>query len=105
PNDGRDSFGYGYCDFITVPYTDIDPAGVAGTLIRLPAGSPLDSGALGANGTQALNITDGLSNTIGIIEDVGRGEQVPSAQYGDPVGFEVVSGYRPNWRWAAPTSG
>jgi prepilin-type N-terminal cleavage/methylation domain-containing protein/prepilin-type processing-associated H-X9-DG protein len=104
-SNGRDSFGYGYCDYLQIAFTDINPNPVVGTPIRLPAGSPLDTGGLGPGGTKPETITDGLSNTLGIIEDVGRGDTYYSSQYVDPVGFEVINGYRATWRWAEPAGG
>jgi len=105
PLNGRDSFGYGYCDYLPVAYTDIDPAGVTGTPVRLPAGSRLDVAALRLGGSRATDILDGLSNTIGIVEDVGRGETYYTAQFADPIGFEVLAGFRATWRWAEPAGG
>jgi prepilin-type N-terminal cleavage/methylation domain-containing protein/prepilin-type processing-associated H-X9-DG protein len=100
---GRDAFGYGYCDYLPVAYTDIDPNGVIGTPIRLPAGSQLDPAGLQTSGSRATDITDGLSKTVMIMECVGRGEQYFAALYVDPVGFEVPAGYRAPWRWAEPS--
>jgi prepilin-type processing-associated H-X9-DG protein len=101
---GVDSYGYGYTDYLPVAYTDIDPLGVPGTPIRLPAGSLLDPAALQTGGSKAADIIDGLSKTIGIMECVGRGETYFTAQFADPVGFEVPSGYRATWRWAEPAN-
>jgi prepilin-type N-terminal cleavage/methylation domain-containing protein/prepilin-type processing-associated H-X9-DG protein len=105
PNDGHDSFGYGYCDYLPTAYTDIDPAGVPGTPVRLPAGSVLSVGGLSAKGASAGDIIDGLSKTIAMMEDVGRGETFPTSLFPDPIGFEVVGGFRAAWRWAEPTVG
>ncbi len=102
PTLGRDSFGYGYCDYLPVGYTDIDPNGVPGTLVRKPAGSQLDVAALATGGSKVKDIVDGLSKTVMMMEDVGRGESYFSALYLDPVGFEVPAGYRATWRWAEP---
>src|SRR5262249_51087918 len=105
PGTGRDSYGYGYTDYLPVAYTDIDPAGVPGTLIRLPAGSPLAPAALMTGGNRVADIPDGLSKTIVVIECVGRSESYYAAQYSDPIGFEVPAGFRANWRWAEPANG
>jgi prepilin-type processing-associated H-X9-DG protein len=51
------------------------------------------------------DVTDGLSKTIAIVEDVGRGELFFTAQYADPIGFEVPAGFRATWRWAEPANG
>ena len=103
PGSGRDSFGYGYCDYLSIAFTDIDPAGVPGTPVRLPAGSLLGPGALMTGGNRATDIMDGMSKTIVLMEGAGRGETYYTAQYADPIGFEVPSGFRATWRWAEPT--
>ncbi len=105
PNDGHDSFGYGYCDYLPTAYTDIDPAGVAGTPVRLPAGSLLSVGGLSFTGASAGDILDGLSKTIAMLEDVGRGEVYPTSLFPDPIGYQVPGGFRAAWRWAEPTVG
>lgn len=103
PASGRDSFGYGYCDYLPVAYTDIAPIQAVGSPIRLPAGSPLDPGALQVSGSRVSDIKDGLSKTIAIVEGVGRSETyfTSSFAYIDPIGFEVPI-YRAIWRWAEP---
>jgi prepilin-type processing-associated H-X9-DG protein len=69
---GPDPYGYGQCDYMPTVYTDIDPV----TGYRDPAtastrGARVD-GALHLGGTKVSEITDGLSNTIAVAEDVGR---------------------------------
>jgi prepilin-type N-terminal cleavage/methylation domain-containing protein/prepilin-type processing-associated H-X9-DG protein len=57
-------------------------------------------------GPRASDITDGLSNTIGIAEDAGRQENMISP-YTDPVvggGFGTLN-RRAFWRWAEPDNG
>src|SRR5262249_36910504 len=82
--------------------------GVArGTVVRLPAGSPLAASGLRLGGSGAEDITDGLSHTIGILEDVGRGERYAALRYTDPVGADLLPAgttYRNPWRWAEPSS-
>src|SRR5262249_23405496 len=102
PASGVDSFGYGYSDYMPVAYTDIDSIGTPGTLVRKPAGSPLDPAALQIGGNQSKDIVDGLSKTIVLLECVGRGETYYSSLYIDPVGHDVPSGLRATWRWAEP---
>ncbi len=92
PASGRDSFGYGYCDYLPVAYTDIDPNGVPGTPVRLPAGSFLAPAALMTGGNRATDILDGMSKTIVLMEGVGRGETYYTA------------GFRATWRWAEPAN-
>jgi prepilin-type N-terminal cleavage/methylation domain-containing protein/prepilin-type processing-associated H-X9-DG protein len=104
---GRDGLGYGRTDYLPVAYTDIDPAGAPGTPVRLPAGSPLAVAGLRLGGSAAEDITDGLSHTIGILEDVGRGERYAALRYTDPVGTDLLPAgttYRNPWRWAEPSS-
>jgi prepilin-type processing-associated H-X9-DG protein len=58
-------------------------------------------------GNRPGDITDGLSKTIAIAEDVGRQDQMTSL-YTDPVTSSPVStatGQRADWRWAEPNSG
>jgi prepilin-type N-terminal cleavage/methylation domain-containing protein len=104
PSNGRDSFGYGYVDYLPAAFTDIDPAGVPGTPVRLPAGSALAPAALIPGGGRVSDVVDGMSKTIVMLEDVGRGETYYTAQYADPVGFEVIAGFRATWRWAEPAN-
>jgi prepilin-type N-terminal cleavage/methylation domain-containing protein/prepilin-type processing-associated H-X9-DG protein len=60
-------------------------------------------------GNRPGDITDGLSKTIAIAEDVGRQEQMTSP-YTDPVGpagqtYSTATGQRGFWRWAEPDNG
>jgi len=54
----------------------------------------------GRDGPPQGAITDGLSKTIFIIEDVGRVEGLGTPKYFDPAGDGVVT--RKAWRWADP---
>ena len=129
PANGRDSFGYGYCDYMPISYCDIDPNGVNGTPVRNPtfrvsgalamktAGTP-PGGAFPGNyptvagdeGPAPGDIIDGLSTTIAIAEDVGRSETFVTRKYPDPTGIDIPPGtgsfgagaYRAAWRWAEP---
>src|SRR5262249_22083190 len=61
---------------------------------------------MSALGSRVGDITDGLSNTIGIAEDAGRQENMTSP-YTDPVaggGFGTLN-RRAFWRWAEPDNG
>jgi prepilin-type N-terminal cleavage/methylation domain-containing protein/prepilin-type processing-associated H-X9-DG protein len=126
PSSGRDSLGYGYCDYMPIAYVDIDPNGltnptlpirnpaykVPGALavkstVTFPPGTP--SGALtgksGKQGPTAGDIIDGLANTIAIMEDVGRSETFYTQKYPDPTGIDLLPTgtiYRNAWRWAEP---
>jgi prepilin-type N-terminal cleavage/methylation domain-containing protein/prepilin-type processing-associated H-X9-DG protein len=55
-------------------------------------------------GNRPGDITDGLSKTIAIAEDVGRQEQMTSP-YTDPVSGSTLTGQRGFWRWAEPDNG
>jgi prepilin-type N-terminal cleavage/methylation domain-containing protein/prepilin-type processing-associated H-X9-DG protein len=128
PASGRDSFGYGYTDYMPVSYCDIDPATALGnpaTIIRnkltrspggLQIGDPNSTPTAynpGNNfkkgGSTIGGITDGLSKTICMMEDVGRSEVYVTLKYPDPLGIDCpVSGgtaFRAAWRWAEPDSG
>jgi prepilin-type N-terminal cleavage/methylation domain-containing protein/prepilin-type processing-associated H-X9-DG protein len=57
----------------------------------------------GKNGPNQGEITDGLNNTIAIIEDVGRNEATGTFRYNDPFGSSTYNGgKRAAWRWAEP---
>jgi prepilin-type N-terminal cleavage/methylation domain-containing protein/prepilin-type processing-associated H-X9-DG protein len=116
---GKDSAGYGICDYMPIAYTDIHPTGgwradgaskpqfrVSG-MLTLTGTVLYATGADGkpwyyvnpSGGNKMTSITDGTSNTIAVIEDVGRGY------------FGVINGkyYMPNTnsktliaRWAEP---
>ena len=81
---GKDTAGYGICDYMPAVYTDIDPTTgirapssatskgqrVDGVLcLTTPTGGSLNLGG----GKRFADILDGSSNTICVIEDVGRG--------------------------------
>src|SRR5262249_38872812 len=104
PKTAKDAYGYGYCDYMPIAYTDIDPNGVPGTLVRNTT-LPRSPGALKLGGSNPGDIQDGLSKTIGIMEDVGRSETFNTQKYTDPVGFELLptgSTFRNAWRWPEP---
>jgi prepilin-type N-terminal cleavage/methylation domain-containing protein/prepilin-type processing-associated H-X9-DG protein len=59
----------------------------------------------GARGPAIGDITDGLSNTIGLVEDVGRTETFGALKFPDPFGASTYnSGRRCAWRWAEPNN-
>jgi prepilin-type N-terminal cleavage/methylation domain-containing protein/prepilin-type processing-associated H-X9-DG protein len=94
PTNGKDTAGFGYVDYGPTVYTDIDPVtGVRNKNTRM-------RGGLRGGGSTVGDITDGLSNTIAVAEDVGRNEAMPGA-YADP----IAGGKRSFWRWAEPDNG
>ena len=109
PSGGRDSLGYAYCDYMPVAYTDINIIDTSvGQSVRLPSGSQRSKGGLRLGGCGAGDITDGLSKTIAMMEDVGRSETFNTQKYTDPVGVDLLpagSTFRNAWRWAEPDSG
>src|SRR5262245_33373430 len=106
PSRGQDSLGYGYTDYMPIAGTNIDGTGTIGNLIANDAyrtpGACAQSG-----GVKFASIKDGLSKTIVMSEDVGRGEVYPTSTFVDPVGFNLLpagSNFRNTWRWAEPGS-
>lgn len=88
----RDSLGYGAIDYGATLHTNIHPT------TGLPDSAFLAAGGLAWNHIRPSEITDGLSNTIALGEDVGRHDKMKSL-YDDPYapGFK-----RSHWRWAEP---
>jgi prepilin-type N-terminal cleavage/methylation domain-containing protein/prepilin-type processing-associated H-X9-DG protein len=109
PNNGLDSYGYGYTDYGPTVFTDIDPVtGVRNKNTRLAGGL---HGAANGKGVPYSQIEDGLSNTLAVAEVVGRYEQMPGT-FVDPLGSAGAGGgatgttrARSFWRWAEPDSG
>jgi prepilin-type N-terminal cleavage/methylation domain-containing protein/prepilin-type processing-associated H-X9-DG protein len=98
PDSGVDSAGYGYTDYGATVYTDIDPlTGVRNKFQRMNGAL---RGTPDGKGTTTADLTDGLSKTIAIAEDVGRYEAMPGA-YPDP----ITGNRRAFWRWAEPDNG
>jgi type II secretory pathway pseudopilin PulG len=88
-----DSEGFGCTDYAPTYYTDLDP--VIGSQNK----SLRADGALVAGGSRAAQVTDGLSNTIFLVEDNGRDERMHANHiYVDPIDGEK----RRIWRWADP---
>src|SRR5262249_24084708 len=126
PASGRDTLGYGYCDYMPIAYVDINVNNTVGQQLRdevnprspgalslKTAGGPTPSTVAGARpdtkgirghvGPPAGDIIDGLSNTIAMTEDVGRSETYATVKYADPVGnLADNGGFRAAWRWAEP---
>jgi prepilin-type N-terminal cleavage/methylation domain-containing protein/prepilin-type processing-associated H-X9-DG protein len=98
PGNGLDSANFGYTDYGPTVYTDIDPVtGVRNKNTRMHGAL---HGTIDGQGTTLADISDGLSKTIAIAEDVGRYDAMPGA-YVDP----VTGGARSFWRWAEPDNG
>ena len=130
---GKDAQDYGLTDYMPVAYCDIHPTfGVRDTSAAgkqkgalVLTGTVAYNAAVATNFTYVVNassgmsitgISDGTSNTVAIIEDVGRGVMVGSAnltassKYPDPDGGTIVStggngNFRRLGRWAEPDNG
>jgi prepilin-type N-terminal cleavage/methylation domain-containing protein/prepilin-type processing-associated H-X9-DG protein len=141
PTNGQDSKSFAYTDYMVVGYVDINnvyavggpirdqtyPNKVAGALQLTTSGlvgsTALPNPAAPAGKNRMDQITDGLSKTICMGEDSGRGEQFPGMKWPDPTAtagtpYTVAAGsglgpdtilpagttYRDPWRWAEPNS-
>lgn len=93
----QDSQGFGCTDFTTTCYTDIDPVTGLKNAAHLAAAG-LMSNSTGPVGAKVAAILDGTSNSIGLVEDVGRNETMSASRYTDPVDGQP----RRFWRWAEP---
>ncbi len=130
---GKDAQDYGLTDYMPVAYCDIHPTfGVRDTSAAgkqkgalVLTGTVAYNAAVATNFTYVVNassgmsitgISDGTSNTVAIIEDVGRGVMVGSAnltassKYPDPDGGAIVTtggvgSNRRLGRWAEPDNG
>jgi len=130
---GKDTFGYGICDYMPIAYTDIadDPSNpsnrggwrangankpkyrVAGMLTvggKVPYPTPTSTTGWfvnNAGGCSKLeSVGDGLSNTICIVEDVGRGfNGVVNGTYDMPAATAAGTGKTFIARWAEPDQG
>jgi len=125
---GVDALGYGTTDYMPVAYSDIDPTNggraktnaaykkqgmltLTGNIVS--GGATIASGAAAAvtytkltGGRKISGITDGGSNTIGLFEDVGRGNAAWGTErgkddYSYPTPGTVGAG-RYIARWAEP---
>jgi len=116
---GKDTAGYGICDYMPTVYTDIDMTNGSGNGIgsRWKATPTARNGRVHGllHNTQNINggpvniaggvsitaCADGTSNTIAVIEDVGRGYNgVLVGTYNDPNGTLTQIA-----RWAEPDQG
>ncbi len=86
-----DQQGFGFIDYAATYYVDLDPAtGLSNKTLRA-------AGALVTGGSRIGEVSDGMSRTIAIAEDVGRDESMSTA-YKDP----LTGSPRAFWRWAEP---
>jgi len=120
---GLDAAGYGITDYMPVAYVDVD--GTTGyrnssskktgmltlTGTVLSGGATIGAGAASgtvvystqSGGRKITGITDGGSNTIGIFEDVGRGNAAWGTDVGKPAYAYPAGGTgRSIARWAEP---
>ncbi len=124
PSNGvaKDDFaGFGQADYFTTAYTDILPTGQTCPTTQVGQYRCKSSttnrafrkdGLMALGGTKLGRVTDGLSNTIAIIESAGKDGQAYTASYiNPPVVGTVVGGCGsggtlrcPN-RWAEPDNG
>jgi prepilin-type N-terminal cleavage/methylation domain-containing protein len=98
----KDPLGYGQADYMPVAYCDIDPSsGVRNKAVRA-------NGILKLGGSSVVECLDGTSNTVAIIEDVGKNHETffpyMQANYTDPPGSadSAPGGRRNSYRWAEP---
>lgn len=88
-----DQSGYGCTDYGPIYYVDLDPT------TGLRDKTKRAEGAMVKGGSRFADVTDGLSNTVLIGEDIGRDERMQANHvYLDP----VDSAKRRFWRWAEP---
>ena len=93
-----DGDGFGTVDYGATYYTDLHPeTGVKDSFTRA-------DGALVVGGTEDRRISDGLSNTLAVAEDVGRNEEmITNTTYTYDAPGETFDGeLRKLWRWAEP---
>ena len=121
---GMDLDRYGACDYMPAAYTDIDPV----TGLRVPSSStsrgqrvdcglkittPTGGGMRLSGGSRFADMIDGASNTVLILEDVGRGSfgiingKYTNAMNGTVTGtaLDSASGFTKIARWAEPDQG
>jgi prepilin-type processing-associated H-X9-DG protein len=125
PATGKDSQGYGYCDYMPIAYCDINVDTTPGQLVRdtvnkrapgalaiktsggadaTTAGPDPNNwnGFSGQDGPAAGEIIDGTAHTIAVMEDVGRSETYFTNKYADLTGNTPTGTYRAAWRWGEP---
>jgi prepilin-type processing-associated H-X9-DG protein len=113
---GLDSIGYGITDYMPIAAAAINPTTTSTNSVRLTTLGFTDLGALRVPAAPSTVIVDGLSKTIGMLEDVGRSEFFYAPRYADPVAANPPSAgwsadllpstdlMRNSFRWAEPAS-
>ncbi len=107
---GTDLLGYGMTDYMPVAAARINPDNATpGNPSRLPEASVTlaDLGVFRVPAAGQGVVQDGLSNTIAIIEAVGRSDSFYGKLYDDPVGGDLLPAggiKRNSFRWAEPGS-
>lgn len=111
--EGADAFGYGYTDYLPVVATRVHESTTPTTLVKV-TGAPRfqDLGPFRYPASTRAAIQDGHSQTVGVVEAVGRGELFQPGQYlaSDPTAVQTAevipagSTARNSWRWAEPAS-
>lgn len=99
--------GYAYADYAPVIGTDLAAVGGTGATTILPNRDTAQTviGLFHKGGTRVGEVTDGLSNTAVIMEDVGRDERQTSL-YPEITGAAgAAKAMQRFWRWASPDGG
>ena len=96
-----DSEGFGVVDYGATYYTDLSP------ITGEKDGRFRADGALTTGGVAIAKVTDGLSNTIAVAEDVGRQEEINGVPMATTDSYNYFDSFGSNeprrfWRWAEP---
>ena len=106
-----DSSGYGQADYMPVAFVDINPAngtrlkqnGIPGGAGGNTIGATVDS-VYGLYGNRAGDTTDGLSNTVAIVEQSGRPSNLVG-NYTQGIYLSAIAGAVPGWDPSQMTGG
>ena len=99
---GLDFLGYGTSDYMPIAYTDIDPTSglriaYGGAITFAASGEQYSDSALGLFGNKLAACRDGTSNTITVIEDSGRPQNIVGKYAGGAViGSQATATLSPN---------
>ena len=117
PASGLDVYGYGYADYMPVAAVLMIDANIANRLstprLQDLGGLRYEPAPSGLTGNTRDWIRDGSSNTVLVVEAVGRGEKLPTTKYNPAAATPVFGGgavdetinlARQTWRWAEPAS-
>lgn len=109
PASGADTLGYGYTDYMPIAGTTLSRTGMGNLSVQGVGGSKTAGYSNGVPGFVKLaGITDGLSKTVLMCEDVGRNETYNPNNAVDPVQNDLLPVGNTNrnaWRWAEADSG